>query len=254
MEMARDSWRRCWTARESSQPARLSGNSARGRARWGAGMGVAARFGSLPVIRIRPRLHLRHPHVRSTEPRHRDRDAARPADHASFGCFRRAANRRPTGAREFGAPADRCNPRLYHLTTCSRRLRRSTTPPARPGGSKGCPTGILRRVIGSRVATKARLPRFDGPKPSYNVNPAHVPVRGLRPGKTPLPGDAEDVYRGAVPNDSTNPTAWFGKSDAGQIYRDSIDKAGGAHFSGIDGVGDGVRNLTTYARGRLGGG
>jgi RHS repeat-associated protein len=32
------------------------------------------------------------------------------------------------------------------------------------------------------------LRRFDGPKPKYSVNDAHVPGRGLRPGKTPLPG------------------------------------------------------------------
>lgn len=87
-----------------------------------------------------------------------------------------------------------------------------------------------------RRAAKALLPRFDGPKPAYDINPAYVPGRGLRPGKTPLPDDAEDVFRRAVPNDPTNPTAWFGRNEAGQIYRYSLDNVGGAHFSGIDGV------------------
>ncbi len=34
----------------------------------------------------------------------------------------------------------------------------------------------------------------------------------------------------------------------GQIYRFSLGTDGTAHFSGIDGVGDGERNLTDYAR------
>ncbi len=101
---------------------------------------------------------------------------------------------------------------------------------------------------------RARLPRFDGPKPKYDVNPQHVPGRGLRRGKTPLPPDAEDVYRRAVPNDPVNPTAWFGKNQAGQVYRYSADNAGGAHFSGIEGDGSGVRNVSKYARERLAGG
>jgi hypothetical protein len=75
----------------------------------------------------------------------------------------------------------------------------------------------------------------------------------LRPGKTPLPKDAEDVYKRAVPNDPENPTAWFGKNADGEIYRFSLSNDGTAHFSGIDGVGDGVRNLTQYALDRLGG-
>jgi len=99
----------------------------------------------------------------------------------------------------------------------------------------------------------AKLLRFNGPKPSYGVNPAHVAGRGLRPGKTPLPKDAADVFKNAVPNDATSPTAWFGRNAEGQIYRYSPTNDGTAHFSGIDGVGDGVRNLTKYAVERLGG-
>ncbi|MCB0127827.1 MAG: RHS repeat-associated core domain-containing protein, partial [Caldilineaceae bacterium] len=99
-----------------------------------------------------------------------------------------------------------------------------------------------------------KLPRFNGPKPSYHVNPAHVPgQRGFNPKKTPLPKDAESVFKAAVPNDSKNPTAWFGKNADGQIYRFSLSNDGTAHFSGIDGVGDGVRNLTKYALDRLNG-
>jgi YD repeat-containing protein len=98
------------------------------------------------------------------------------------------------------------------------------------------------------------LERFDGPKPTYDVNPAHVPgQRGFNPSKTPLPNDADEVFRSAVPNDPNNPTAWFGKNSNGQIYRYSLGNNGTAHFSGIDGVGDGVRNLTKYAIDRLNG-
>jgi RHS repeat-associated protein len=103
------------------------------------------------------------------------------------------------------------------------------------------------------AAGSGRLLRFQGPKPRYTVNPAHVPgQRGFNPRKTPLPADAQSVFQNAVPNDPVNPTAWFGRSADGQIYRFSVDRNGSAHFSGIDGVGDGVRNLTPYARQRLG--
>jgi hypothetical protein len=113
----------------------------------------------------------------------------------------------------------------------------------RGGGSAASPSG------------GAKLPRFNGPKPKYHVNPAHVPGRGLRRAnaKTPLPADAEQVFADAVPNHPTDPTAWFGKNADGQIYRFSLGGDGTAHFSGIDGVGSGVRNLTQYAVDRLNG-
>ena len=46
--------------------------------------------------------------------------------------------------------------------------------------------------------------------------------------------------------------AWFGKNADGQIIDSSMSNDGTAHFSGIDGVGDGIRNLTDYALARLG--
>jgi hypothetical protein len=83
---------------------------------------------------------------------------------------------------------------------------------------------------------------------------AHVPgSRGFNPRKTSLPSDAEKVFEKSVPNDPKNPTAWFGKNADSQIYRYSLSNDGTAHFSGIDGVGDGVRNLTNYAIDRLNG-
>jgi RHS repeat-associated protein len=95
--------------------------------------------------------------------------------------------------------------------------------------------------------------RFDGPKPRYTINEAHVPgSRGFNPSKTPLPNDAELVYRNAVPDDAINPRNWFGKNANGQIYRFSGGD-GTVHFSGIDGVGDGIRNITKYALERLSG-
>jgi hypothetical protein len=98
-----------------------------------------------------------------------------------------------------------------------------------------------------------KQPRFNGPKPRYAENPVHIPGRGLRPGKTPLPPDAEAVFSRAVPNAPSNPTAWFGKNSEGSIYRFSSSNDGSAHFSGIEGVGDGTRNLTPYAKDRLNG-
>ncbi len=113
----------------------------------------------------------------------------------------------------------------------------------------------LPAYLAEKAAENAILPRYNGPKPGYDINPAHVPGQGLRAGagKTPLPADAEQVFEGAVPNDPSSPTAWFGKNSSGQIYRYSLGNNGTAHFSGIDGVGDGVRNLTQYASDRLNG-
>ncbi len=96
------------------------------------------------------------------------------------------------------------------------------------------------------------LSRYNGPKPKYTVNTAHVPGnRGFHRGKTPLPKDAEDVFKNAVPENSTNPRVWYGKNKDGQIYRFSVNNNGEAHFSGIDGLGDGTKNITPYARDRL---
>ncbi|MBU3059036.1 RHS repeat domain-containing protein [Pseudomonas indica] len=115
-------------------------------------------------------------------------------------------------------------------------------------GAKGAK--FLGMADEAKVAKK--LARYDGPKPTYHINPAHVPgQRGFNPTKTPLPKDAETVFSNAVPNDSKNPTAWFGKNPDGQIYRYSLGNDGTAHFSGTDGIGDGVRNLTKYAKDRL---
>jgi len=93
--------------------------------------------------------------------------------------------------------------------------------------------------------------RYDGPKPTYMVNNQHVPGRGLRKEKTPLPHDAESVYAKAVPNSPDDPTAWFGQSASGSIYRYSVGNDGTAHFSGISDVGVGTRNMSDYARKRL---
>jgi hypothetical protein len=119
------------------------------------------------------------------------------------------------------------------------------------GGGKA--PKIVRRLVGYGNEAPKKLPRYQGPKPKYHVNPQHVPGHALKPGKTPLPKDAESVFKNAVPNDPKNPTAWFGKNADGQIYRFSAGNDGTAHFSGIHGVGDGTRNLTDYAKQRLGG-
>jgi RHS repeat-associated protein len=91
-----------------------------------------------------------------------------------------------------------------------------------------------------------------GTKPAYVVNPAHKPGPTLRPGKTPLPADAAEVFQRAVPDHPTYPNAWFGKNDNGQIYRYSLGNDGTAHYSGTDGVGAGIRNITQFAIDRLG--
>jgi len=118
---------------------------------------------------------------------------------------------------------------------------------------------VVRKAAAKTVAARSgataasHLPRYNGPKPSYHRSDAHVRGLALRRGqnKTPVPADAESVYRTAVPDDSVSPKLWFGKNKAGQIYRFSPGERGTVHFSGIDDVGDGIRNMSDYARARL---
>ena len=147
------------------------------------------------------------------------------------------------------------------LNFMARAAARERENQGRPNAGESCKTeaggGAGRGRVPPPTATDAAdddpLPRFNGSKPKYMINDAHVPGRGLRPGKTPLPTDAEEVFSRAVPNDPENPTAWFGRRDSGQVYRFSMNNEGTmAHFSGIRGVGSGTRNITPYALRRLG--
>jgi len=102
------------------------------------------------------------------------------------------------------------------------------------------------------------LARYDGPKPDYEVNPAHDPTSPLyNPHKTPLPSDAQSVYRHAVPDDPVKPKAWYGMNDNGDIYR--YDGSPKVHFNGNTGMGSPlgdpplrINQISRYARMRLG--
>jgi hypothetical protein len=87
----------------------------------------------------------------------------------------------------------------------------------------------------SHNVNACRLPRFEGPKPKYHVNPAHVPGQGLRRDKTILPKYSEEVFKKAVPGYSDRVGNWFGKNADGQIYRYSRGNDGTAHYSGTEG-------------------
>jgi hypothetical protein len=103
------------------------------------------------------------------------------------------------------------------------------------------------------AAPAAGPPRYNGKKPSYGVNPAHDARSPLyNPNKTPLPADAESVFRRAVPDDPVSPRNWFGENSDGEIYRFSNTGDGSVHFSGREGWGPGLRNITDYALDRLG--
>lgn len=98
-----------------------------------------------------------------------------------------------------------------------------------------------------------KLPRYNGQKPAYIVNDAHVPGRpGFRRDKTPLPDDAKEVYRRAVTDRAVGARHWYGKDASGRMYRFSNGNDGTVHFSGIEGVGDGIE-VPKYARDRLDG-
>ncbi|PAT43139.1 RHS repeat domain-containing protein [Vandammella animalimorsus] len=95
-----------------------------------------------------------------------------------------------------------------------------------------------------------KIPRYQGPKPKYHVNQAHVRLRRAND-KTPLPADAEDVYKRAVPGDPVNPKHWYGLNNKGDVYRFSSGNDGTAHFSGSNNISPGFR-VPPYARDRLG--
>lgn len=96
-----------------------------------------------------------------------------------------------------------------------------------------------------------KLPRFEGQKPEYHVNEAHVPGPRFNPNKEPIPNDAADVFKRAVPDAPVNAKNWFGKNADGTIYRFSNANDGTAHFSGSNQTSSGIRNITDYALQRL---
>jgi RHS repeat-associated protein len=99
-----------------------------------------------------------------------------------------------------------------------------------------------------------RLPRYEGKKPSYHVNEAHVKGSPkYNPHKEPLPADAEEVFKTAVPDQAVGAKNWFGRNKKGVTYRFSNGANGTAHFSGSDASKDGIRNFTQYAEDRLDG-
>jgi RHS repeat-associated protein len=104
---------------------------------------------------------------------------------------------------------------------------------------------------GDAAESAGKLPRFQGPKPTYHVNEAHVPGPKFNPKKEPLPADAAEVYKRAVPDASEAARNWYGKNADGTIYRFSNGNDGTAHFSGSSATKDGIRNITPYARQRL---
>jgi hypothetical protein len=100
--------------------------------------------------------------------------------------------------------------------------------------------------------SSAKLDRFDGAKPKYHVNEAHVKGSSkFNPKKEPLPKDAAEVYQKAVPDSPTKPKNWYGKSSEGTVYRFSNANNGTAHFSGSSASKDGIRNIPDYALERL---
>ena len=113
------------------------------------------------------------------------------------------------------------------------------------------PTNSGRGTTSINDVGKTRLPRYDGAKPAYYVNPAHVPGPTKNPRKENLPADAAEVYRTAVPDSPKGAVNWYGKNKDVVIYRFSNANDGTAHFSGSSASPDGIRNITPYAHQRL---
>jgi hypothetical protein len=108
----------------------------------------------------------------------------------------------------------------------------------------------LKKLPDSFYKQNGQLRRYEGTKPTYQVNDKHVKIR-QGSNATPLPNDAHQVFSRAVPDDPFNPRNWYGVNSSGEIYRFSSSNDGNVHFSGRENYGDGIRNLTDYAKERL---
>jgi hypothetical protein len=80
------------------------------------------------------------------------------------------------------------------------------------------------------------LERYNGPKSEYTNPGTHDPASpNFVKGKTPLPADAEGVYRHAIPDpNATNATkqTWYGRNADGSFYRYQGTN-GEVHFNAI---------------------
>lgn len=101
----------------------------------------------------------------------------------------------------------------------------------------------------SSKSNTASNQRYDGPKPEYQINEKHVKLRNGQDA-TPLPGDAEEVYKNAIPDDPQKPKHWYGLNKDGKIYRYSSSNDGKAHFSGRNDTEPGIKP-SAYAKERL---
>ena len=90
---------------------------------------------------------------------------------------------------------------------------------------------------------KAESP-YHGFKPSYENPGHHDPTnpdfRGGGSRTTPLPPDAEEVYRRAVPADTEGKT-WYGQNSEGEFYRYQDNNQGKAHWNGRENSSRGLK-------------
>ena len=90
---------------------------------------------------------------------------------------------------------------------------------------------------------------YHGPKPQYEVNDAHVPNSPLfNPRKTPLPPDAETLYRRAIPEPDGG--SWWVKVKKDLYYR--YQGGGGrSHFNGAFNENQAKQLMDSYVYRRL---
>lgn len=119
--------------------------------------------------------------------------------------------------------------------------------------SSSAPTGAGQTALkGGGRKRPWRDGAYHGKKPEYENPGHHDPsspnFRGQGSKTTPLPDDADKVYRRAVP-DKDNPNAWFGENPDGEFYR-YHNSNGKAHWTGREKSDRGLR-VPPYIRGRF---
>lgn len=83
---------------------------------------------------------------------------------------------------------------------------------------------------------------YHGRKPRYVINPAHVPGPTFVRGKTPLPHDAEEAYRHAIPDPDGR--AWWTK--VGESYYRYQGEPHEVHFNGTFDYRNALRIVSTH--------
>ena len=110
--------------------------------------------------------------------------------------------------------------------------KKGQVPPGATGSKAAAGSPTPEDNNSEKCKTDWKEDSFHVKKPDYENPGMHDPSSpNFNSRKTPLPSDAEAVYKKAIPSNATLKT-WFGINSEGDIYRYSSNNLGQVHFSG----------------------